>query len=96
MKNANYIVIETPNYIKNLFELLRWLYEFLLLLLCLVFHKSLIKEKKKKHDKIVLLVKSKLVNIEVLVCRALIDSNISHDEFVLISNVLKEYEKMKK
>ena len=96
MKNTNYIVIETPNYIKNLFELLRWLYEFLLLLLCLVFHMSLIKEKKKKHDKIVLLVKSKLVNIEVLVCRALIDSNISHDEFVLISNVLKEYEKMKK
>ena len=54
-------------------------------------YKSVIKKKKKKHDKIVLSTKSRLNNIEVLISKALIDSNISHDEFVLMSNVPKEY-----
>ena len=36
--------------------------------------KSLIKKKKKKHDKIVLLGKDKLNNIEVLISKALVDS----------------------
>ena len=36
-----------------------------------------------------------LNNIEVLICKALIDSYISHDEFVLMNNVLKEYDDMK-
>ena len=36
---------------------------------------------KKKHDKIVLLVKSKLISKEVLISKALTDSNITHDEF---------------
>ena len=36
-----------------------------------------------------LLPKSKLNNIEVLISNALIDSSISHDEFVLI-NIVKE------
>ena len=58
-------------------------------------YKSIIKKNKKKHDKIVLLAKSKLNSIKVLICKALIDSVISHDEFVLINNVLKEYNKMK-
>ena len=58
-------------------------------------YKSIIQKKKKKHDKMVLLAKSKLNSIRVLISKALIDSNISHDEFVLINNVLKEYEKMK-
>ena len=58
-------------------------------------YKSIIMEKKKKHDKIVLLAKSKLNSIEVLVSKALIDLVISHDEFVLIKNVLKEYSEMK-
>ena len=53
--------------------------------------KSMIKSKKKKHDKIALLAKSKLNSIEVLISKALINSNISHDEFVLINNVLKEF-----
>ena len=53
-------------------------------------YQSIIKKKKKKHDKVVLLVKSKLNRIEVLISKALIDSVISHDEFVLIDNVLKE------
>ena len=47
--------------------------------------------KKKKHDKEVLLAKSKLNRIEVLIFMALKDWNINHDEFVLINNVLKEY-----
>ena len=51
--------------------------------------KSIIKKKEKKYDKIVSLVKSKLNRIEVLICKYLIDSNISHDEFVLINNVPK-------
>ena len=37
----------------------------------------------------VLLAKSKLKSIEVLITKAFIDSNVSHDEFVLINNVLK-------
>ena len=58
-------------------------------------YKAITKEKKKKKDKIVLLAKSKLNNMEVLISKVLIDSNISHDEFVLINNVLKEYNDMK-
>ena len=54
-------------------------------------YKSIVKKKKKKHDKIVLLAKSKLNSVEVLISQALIDSNISHDEFVLINNALKEF-----
>ena len=48
--------------------------------------KLIIKKKKKNHDKIVLLSKSKLNSIEVLFSKALIVPNISHDEFVLIHN----------
>ena len=56
-------------------------------------HKPIVK--KKKHDKIVLLAKSKLIRIEALISKFLIDSNTSQDEFVSINNVLKEYEVMK-
>ena len=56
-------------------------------------YKLIIKKKKKKHDKIVLLAKSKLNSIEVLISKALIHSDIRYDEFVLIKNVLKEYER---
>ena len=58
-------------------------------------YKSIINKKKKKHHKILLLEKFKLNFIEVLILKALIDSNISHDKFVLINNVLKEYDNMK-
>ena len=58
-------------------------------------YKSIIKKKRKKHDKIVLLAIYKLNSVEVLISKALIDSGISHDEFVLINNVLKEYGKTK-
>ena len=49
-------------------------------------YKSIIKKKKKKRDKILSLEKSKLNNVEALISKALIDSNISHDEFLLIIN----------
>ena len=58
-------------------------------------YKSIIKKKKKKHDKIILLAKYKLNSIEVLISKVLIDSNITHDEFVPTNNVLKEYDNMK-
>ena len=58
-------------------------------------YKSIIKRKKKKHDEIVLLGKDKLNTTEVLISKALIDSYISHDEFVSINNVLRKYYEMK-
>ena len=57
--------------------------------------KSIINKKKKQHDKVVLLAKSKWNSIEVLISKTLIDSVVSHDEFVLINNVQKEYDKIK-
>ena len=47
-------------------------------------YKSLIRCKRKKYDKILFLAKSKLNKMEVLISKALINSNISHDEFILI------------
>ena len=58
-------------------------------------YKSTNKNKKKKHDKIVLLAKPKLNSIKTLISKTLIDLYISHDKFVLI-NVLKEYDVWKK
>ena len=45
-------------------------------------YRLIIKKKKKKHDKLVLLAKSKLNSEEVLICKASTDSNISYDEFL--------------
>ena len=59
-------------------------------------HESIIKKKKKKYDRIISLAKSKLNIIEVLISKSLTDSNISHDEFVLINNVLKNLKKWNK
>ena len=42
-----------------------------------------------------LFAKSNLNSINVLISKVLIDSNISHDEFVSINNVLKEFFDMK-
>ena len=44
-------------------------------------YKSIIKKNKDEHDKIVLMAKSKSNSIEVLISKALWESNISHDEF---------------
>ena len=58
-------------------------------------YKSIIKKKKNKHDKIVLLAKCKVNSIEVLISKALTNSNISHEEFLLIKNMIKEHDDMK-
>ena len=57
--------------------------------------KSIIKKKKKKHDKVVLLGKYNLNKIKVLISKSLIDSYISHDEFVSVNNLLREYNEIK-
>ena len=59
-------------------------------------YKLIIKKKKKKHDKILLLEKSKFNNVEVLISKALTNSNIIHDEFLLINKMLQEYDDVKK
>ena len=41
-----------------------------------------------------MLAKSKWNNIEVLISKTLINSVISHDVFVLVNSVLKEYNDM--
>ena len=40
--------------------------------------------------------KDKLNIIEVLICKDLIDSHISHEEFISMNNVLREYHEIKK
>ena len=58
-------------------------------------YRSIIKKRKRKHNKMVLSAKSKLNNIEVLIYKAFIDSNASHDKLVLIKNLLQGYDNMK-
>ena len=52
------------------------------------------RKRKKKHDKTILLGKSKLDAVEVLTSKSLIDSYISHDEFVSVNNMLRKYNEM--
>ena len=52
------------------------------------------RNKKKKH-KILVLAKNKLNSIETLVSQALIDIEISHEEFIATLNEKDKYEKMK-
>ena len=56
---------------------------------------SITRNKKKKHDKILKLAKSKLNSIETLVSQALIDLEISHEEFVTVLKERDKFEKMK-
>ena len=56
---------------------------------------NITRNKKKKHDKILKLAKSKLNSIETLIYQALIDLNISHEEFIRILKEEDKYEKMK-
>ena len=56
---------------------------------------NITRNKKKKHDKILMLAKSKLNSIETLVSQALIDMEISHEEFVTILKEKDKYKKMK-
>ena len=56
---------------------------------------NITRNKKKKHDKILMLAKSKLNSIETLISQALIDMEISHEEFITILKEKDKYERMK-
>ena len=56
---------------------------------------NITRNRKKKHDKILMLAKTKLNSVENLVSQALIDIEISHEEFITILNEKVKYEKMK-
>ena len=56
---------------------------------------NITRSKKKKHDKILMLAKSKLNSIESLISQALNDMEISHEEFIIILNEKNKYERMK-
>ena len=51
--------------------------------------------KKKKHDKILMLAESKFNSIETLISQALGDLDISHEEFIMILKEKNRYEQMK-
>ena len=50
---------------------------------------------KKKHNKIVMLDRSKLKNIESKISEALINNEISHEDFMTILNEEKKYRELK-
>ena len=54
------------------------------------------KKKKKKHNKILYLGKNKLDCIEMLISQAIIDLQISHEEFKMILDEKKDYDNQKK
>ena len=47
------------------------------------------RNKKKKHDKMVMLARSKLNSIDSKLSEALINSEISHEDFIVITNEKK-------
>ena len=53
------------------------------------------RNKKKKYDQIFILAKRKINTIETVISQALIDMEISHEEFVIILKEKDKYEKMK-
>ena len=56
---------------------------------------NITRNKKKKHDKILILAKSKLNSIETLISQALIDMELSHEEYSTILKETDKYERMK-
>ena len=56
---------------------------------------NMTRNKKKKHNKILMLAESKFNSIETLISQALNDLDISHEEFKMILNGKDKYEKMK-
>ena len=56
---------------------------------------STTRNKKKKHDKMFMLAKGKLNRIKALISQALLDMEISHEEFVTILKKKDKYEMMK-
>ena len=66
--------------------------------LCTGLVKKLLKatrNKKKKHNKIVMLARSKLNNIESKISEALINNQISHEDFMTIINKERNYRELK-
>ena len=62
------------------------------------FVKKLLKttrNKKKKHNKIIMLVRSKLISIESKIYEALINNEISHENFMIIFNEQKKISRIK-
>ena len=53
------------------------------------------RDKKKKHNKIIMLARSKLSSIEDKVSEVLINSEISHEDFMIIINEEKNYRELK-
>ena len=53
------------------------------------------KNKKKKHNKIVMLARSKLDSIEGKISEALINDHISHEDFIRIINEERNYRELK-
>ena len=53
------------------------------------------RDKKKNHEKILMLAKSKLNSIETLISQAVMDIQIIHREFITIFKEKDIYEKMK-
>ena len=53
------------------------------------------RNKKKKHNKVVMLARSKLNSIESKISAALINSGISHEDLITIINEEKKYQELK-
>ena len=56
---------------------------------------NITRNKKKKHDQILMVAKSKFNSIETLISKTLNDMEISHEEFITIFKEKDRYEKMK-
>ena len=66
--------------------------------LCTALVKKLLKvtrNKKKKHNKIVMLARSKLSSIESKTSESLINNQISHEDFITIINEERNYRELK-
>ena len=66
--------------------------------LCIGLLKKLLKatrNKKKKHNKIVMLARSKLNSIEIKISEALINNEIGHEDFITIINEERNYREIK-
>ena len=53
------------------------------------------RNKKKKHNKIVMLARSKLNSIESKISEGLINNEISHEDFITIINEERKYRELK-
>ena len=50
---------------------------------------------RKKYDRVILLVENELITIKALISKDLSDSYTSLDQYISVTNVLKEYDDMK-